>query len=82
MLAAAHMDVGAFDDAWYAHTTARFWGIRMVRVVMAIFSAVMAVLVIAAFIVRRRRMAEAAREWEQEQFEEALRRQKGNDWSY
>jgi len=82
MLVAAHMDGGAFDDAWYAHTTARFWGIRMARVVMAIFSAIMAVLAVAAFIVRRRRMAEAARKWEEEQFEKALRRQQGNDWSY
>lgn len=81
MLAATKITGDQFADAWYAHVTERFWSLRVARLVMGILWAIMAVLAVAAFIRRRRRMAQSAREWEIEQLEEALRRQQGNDWS-
>jgi hypothetical protein len=80
MLAATGKTGDRFASDWYAHTTKRFWVVKLSRAVMATVSTLMAVLVIAAFLVRRKQKIEAARRYEQEEFEEALRRQLGNSW--
>lgn len=70
-----------FADHWYNATTKHYFITKFARALAAVMAVLMAVLSIVAFIVRRKRMEEAARRWEQEEFEEALRRQQGNDWS-
>ncbi|MCE5199453.1 MAG: peptidase MA family metallohydrolase [Armatimonadota bacterium] len=69
-----------FESDWYNYTTKRYWLVKLTRIVTAVTSAIMAVLVVIAFIVRRKQKLEQARRWEQEEFEEAIRRQLGNDW--
>lgn len=81
MVEATGMTGDQFARAWYNHTTERYWMVRVTRIAMGAVSALMAVLAVAAFIVRRRQKIEAARRWEREEFEESLRRQLGNDWS-
>lgn len=66
-------------DDWYAKTTRRYWQVRLGRVAMAVVSALMAVLVVVAFLVRRKQKMEAAKAWEWEEFEERMRRQLGDD---
>lgn len=82
MLAATGKTGDRFTGDWYAHITSRYWGVKLSRIATGVVSALMALLVIAAFLVRRKQKIDAARRWEQEQFEEALRRQRqlGNDW--
>lgn len=70
-----------FGDQWYDHEMERYKMAVYSRVGMAVLSAIMAILTIVAFLRRRRKMAQAAKEWDMEEFEEALRRQQGNDWS-
>ncbi|MCX6344627.1 MAG: peptidase MA family metallohydrolase [Armatimonadetes bacterium] len=70
-----------FAALWYDDTTKRYWAWKLMRIVTTVLWTIMAILAIIAFTVRRRRMAAAAKQWEQEEFEEALRRQQGNDWS-
>jgi len=60
------IDAREFSDEWYAHVTRKYRPLRIARMVMATVSAVMAVLVVIAYLVRRRQMAEAARRWEEE----------------
>lgn len=67
-------------DDWYSLTTKKYWPVKISRTAMAVISLLMAILVIAAFIVRRKQKIEAARRWEQEEFDEAMRKQLGNDW--
>ncbi|MCL5103514.1 MAG: peptidase MA family metallohydrolase [Armatimonadetes bacterium] len=70
-----------FAGEWYASATREYLAYRIVRVVLATVSALMAVLAILAFLARRKQKIEAARRWELEEFDEAIRRQQGNDWS-
>ena len=70
----------AFMDKWYAYTTKHYWGMKVARIGTAIISAIMAILVIVAFFVRRKQKIKAAKQWDQEQFEENIRKQLGNDW--
>lgn len=74
------LSAAAFEDQWYETTTRKFWRIRFTRIAGGIGSAIMAGLVVVAFLVRRKQKIEAAKQWDQEQFEETLRRQLGNDW--
>ena len=67
-------------DEWYTQITKKYWPVKISRTAMTMISVLMALLVIAAFIVRRKQKIEAARRWEQEEFDEAMRRQLGNDW--
>lgn len=69
-----------FADEWYTSTAGKYRFLRVAKIAGAIGGVAMAMLAVAAFAVRRKRMREAAKAWEQEQFEEALRRQLGNDW--
>lgn len=48
---------------------------KIYRTLGALGSGVMAILVIVAFVIRRRRMAQAARQWDWEEFEESMGRQ-------
>lgn len=69
-----------FMDDWYNKTTRKYWPVRISRTAMTVISVLMAILVIAAFLVRRKQKIEAARRWDQEEFEESMRKQLGNDW--
>ena len=69
-----------FGDAWFAKMTKKHRGVRISGVIAGSVSALMAVLVVAAYLARRRQKMRAAREWDQEEFEEALRYQAGNGW--
>ncbi|OFX17843.1 MAG: hypothetical protein A2Z18_09890 [Armatimonadetes bacterium RBG_16_58_9] len=80
MKAAIGLDPTEFENKWYESATRRYRGVRISGIIAGSVSAFMATLAIAAFLVRRRRKRQAALEWEQEEFEEALRAQMGNDW--
>lgn len=64
-----------FISAWTNSLSKRFWLMRVWQIGGAFGGAIMAGLVVWAFIIRRRKMAQAAREWEWEQFEESMERQ-------
>ncbi len=81
MLATMHRSEEQFTNDWFDQTTKRYWTLRLFRISTGILSAAMALLAVLAFFARRKQKLEAARQWEQEEFEEALRRQQGNDWS-
>jgi hypothetical protein len=66
MLSVTGADSSRFADRWYDWTTRRDAGFRLASVGTAVISAVMAMLVVAAFLTRRRQKIEAARRWEQE----------------
>lgn len=80
MLRVSTRTADQFASDWYAYTTKRYWGVKLSRIATQIAAFVMAVLAVAAFLARRKQKREAAKQWEQEEFEEALRRQLGNDW--
>lgn len=67
MLAATGKNTDQFTSDWYSHTTRSYWALRVARIGAAIVGALMAVLVVAAFIARRRAMARAAKQWEEEE---------------
>lgn len=69
-----------FVDDWQAEVTKRHWALKITRIGTAVISVVMAILVVIAFLVRRKQKIEAAKRWEWEEFDEAMRRQLGNDW--
>lgn len=69
-----------FRDRWYEAATIRYRPLRLTRTLAAIGSVVMAALVVVAFLVRRRQKIEAARRWEQEEFEDYLRRNLNDGW--
>jgi hypothetical protein len=77
MLAATGWTEGSFEDEWLAETTKRYWTLRVARIGAAVISALMAILAVIAFVVRRKRMIEAARQWEEEERE---RRYRGYPW--
>ncbi len=72
--------INQFASDWYSATTSRYWAIRLTRIVSAIVGLAMAILVIAAFLVSRKQKIEAAKRWEQEEFEKMLRKQLDNGW--
>lgn len=80
MVQATGLTSRQFSDEWYAYVSERYRMLRMIRIGGAVVGVVMAVLAVAAFSARRRRMREAARRWEEEELDEAIRRQIGNDW--
>ena len=65
----------AFVSQWTVSLSKRYRLTRIWQIGGAFGGAIMAFLVVWAFVVRRRRMAQAAREWEWEQFEETMERQ-------
>lgn len=80
MVEATGLTSRRFADEWYAYVSERYRMLRFVRIGGAVVGVVMAVLAVAAFAARRRRMREAARRWEEEELDQAIRRQIGNDW--
>jgi len=72
--------INRFAADWYSATTAKYWTVRLTRIGSAVVSVAMAILAIAAFLVRRKQKIEAARRWEQEEFEKMLRKQLDNGW--
>ncbi len=64
-----------FVAAWNKSISRQFAMNIIWHVASAIAGASMAILVIIAFIIRRRRMAQAAREWDWEEFEASMERQ-------
>jgi len=80
MMKATGKTVSQFAADWYSTTTAKYWTIRLTRIGSAVVSTAMAILAIAAFLVRRKQKIEAAKRWEQEEFEKMLRKQLDNGW--
>ncbi len=72
---------GEFMDGWLAHTTSRYRAVRVSTIITGIVSVAMAALAVAAYLVRRRQKMEAARKWDEDELDEAIRFQAGNDWS-
>ena len=69
-----------FADTWMREMSHRYGLLKISQVVSAVIGIIMAILAIVAFFVRRKQKMEAIKRWEAEEFEEALRRQMGNDW--
>jgi hypothetical protein len=80
MAAAAGVTEERFVSAWHADVSRQFWALKWTRIATGSVWTIMAVLVVIAFLRRRRQKIEAAKRWEQEEFDEAMRRQLGNDW--
>lgn len=72
---AAGQSESAFAADWNARISKRFMVLRIWRFTAAFGGAAMAILAVVAFVIRRRRMARAARQWEWEEFEESMERQ-------
>ena len=71
----------AFVADWTNSLARRFRLLRAWQIGGAFGAAIMAALAVVAFIVRRRKMAQAAREWEWEEFEDSMERQL-RDWPH
>jgi len=71
----------AFVAGWNDSISRRFIAFRVWHIMAAFGGAAMAILVVVAFVIRRRRMAQAAREWEWEEFDDSMGRQLG-DWPH
>jgi hypothetical protein len=71
----------AFVASWNDSLSRRFAVLRVWRIIAAFGGAAMAILAVIAFVIRRRRMAQAAREWEWEEFEDSVDRQL-RDWPH
>ena len=80
MVAATGLTADQFEDRWLAEMGRRYRTLRIASIVTAMISATMAVLAVAAFVVRRRQMREAARRWEEEEFDQRMRRLLGDDY--
>ncbi|MCE5322162.1 hypothetical protein LLG46_02475 [bacterium] len=80
MLKAAGQRSGDFADSWEEHVNKRYYALKLTRIAIGTVPIVMAILAIIAFFVRRKQKIEAAKRWEQEEFDESMRRQLGNDW--
>ena len=74
------MTPGQFVDDWFEKTTEEYRGLRISTIAAGTISALMAALAVVAFLVRRRQKIEAARRWDEEELDEAIRLQAGNDW--
>ena len=70
-----------FIDEWVGSISKRYRLLRMWKIASAFGGAIMSILVIVAFVIRRRRMAQAAREWEWEEFDDSMSRQL-RDWPH
>lgn len=80
MLKATGQTSGQFAESWEAEVNKNYYALKWMRIALGVIPVVMAVLAVVAFLVRRKQKIEAARRWEQEEFDEAMRRQLGNDW--
>ena len=69
MVSVTGLSPSQFTGKWYDWTTRRYAGFRLASILTALISAFMAVLVVAAFLVRRKQKIEAARRWELEEAE-------------
>ena len=69
-----------FADDWFENITLKYRGLRVSTIITGVVSALMATLAIIAFLVRRRQKIEAARRWDDEELDEAIRLQAGNEW--
>ncbi len=70
-----------FTAEWVDSIDKRYRLLRAWRIVSAFGGSIMAFLAILAFAIRRRRMAQAAREWEWEEFDDSMSRQL-RDWPH
>jgi hypothetical protein len=70
-----------FVSQWAGSISKRYRLLRTWRILSALGGSTMAILAIIAFIIRRKRMARAAREWEWEEFEDSMSRQL-RDWPH
>lgn len=70
-----------FITNWTASLSKQYQPLRVSTIIGALGGVTMAGLVVLAFIIRRRKMAQAAREWEWEQFDESMGRQL-KDWPH
>jgi len=64
-----------FIKGWNDSLKERFGMARVLQIALAFIWPIMALLAVVAFIVRRKRMRDAARQWDMEQFEESMERQ-------
>jgi hypothetical protein len=78
MLKATGRTGGRFADEWFAKTGRKYLSLRITRLLTGGLMTFMAILAIVAFLVRRKQKREAARQWEQEEFEDYLRRELGD----
>ncbi|MCE5314818.1 MAG: peptidase MA family metallohydrolase [Armatimonadota bacterium] len=69
-----------FAQDWESSVSRNYATLKFTRIAMGTIPIIMAILAIIAYFVRRKQKIEAARQWEQEEFEKTLRRQLGNDW--
>lgn len=79
MLRAAGISGAGFEEHWHRLTTERYRASRAARAAAAFISFTMAALAVAAFLARRKQKIEAARRWEQEEMDSAVRRLLGDD---
>ncbi len=70
-----------FTAEWVDSIGRKFRMLRAWRIVSAFGGSIMAFLAILAFAIRRRRMAQAARDWEWEEFDDSMSRQL-RDWPH
>lgn len=70
-----------FTAEWVDSIGRKFRLLRAWRIVSTFGGSIMAFLAILAFVIRRRRMAQAAREWEWEEFDDSMSRQL-KDWPH
>jgi hypothetical protein len=80
MLKATGQTSDQFAESWEAEVNRNYYALKWMRIALGIVPVVMAVLAVIAFLIRRKQKIEAARRWEQEEFDKAMRRQLGNDW--
>jgi len=81
MVKATGMTGARFADSWLAKMERKYQGLRITRTITAVISVLMSALAVAAYLVRRKQKIEAAKRWEQEELEEALKKQRGHHWS-
>ena len=80
MLKAIGQTADQFENSWKAEVTKQYSSLKFMRIAIGMIPVIMAILAVIAFLVRRKQKIEAAKRWEMEEFDEAMRRQLGNDW--
>lgn len=80
MFRATNKTSDEFQDEWLNRVSRNYRFLRIGRILGAIGGVFMALLAVAAYLVRRKQKIEAAKQWEWEEFEENMRKQLGNDW--
>lgn len=71
---------GQFESDWSAYVSRHYYGLKITRVATGAISVIMAILVIIAFLVRRKQKREAARQWEMEEWDEKMNRELRDWW--